>query len=157
MKEKNVKRLTPQKALVFSLLLTLFFTALSGALLRDFGKISISTVNLSTLNGNQVSARIFKPHSATAENPAPAVILTHGLTVNKESYSQYGLELARRGFVVIGCGLPLLPVGVKKHSFGKSWRVLFLSSHVPALRNRCIHRTQQRISLQDRQGTGMGK
>lgn len=101
MKEKNVKRLTPQKALVFSLLFTLFFTALSGAILRDFGKISISTVNLSTLNGNQVSTRIFKPHSATAENPAPAVILTHGLTVNKESYSQYGLELARRGFVVI--------------------------------------------------------
>lgn len=101
MEAKKRKRVTPQKALVFSLIFTLFFTALSGAILRDFGKISISTVSLSTLNGNRISARIFKPISATAQNPAPAVILTHGLTVNKESYSQYGLELARRGFVVI--------------------------------------------------------
>lgn len=101
MEAKNQKRVAPQKALVFSLIFTLFFTTLSGAILRDFGNISISTVSLSTQNGNRISARIFKPHSATAQNPAPAVILTHGLTVNKESYSQYGLELARRGFVVI--------------------------------------------------------
>lgn len=95
------KRVTPQKAFAFSLLFTLFFTVLSGVILRDWGKISISTVDLSTMNGNKISARVFKPNSATPENPAPAVILTHGLTVNKESYSQYGLELARRGFVVI--------------------------------------------------------
>lgn len=101
MKAKKEMRITPQKAFVFSLLFTLLFTALSGAILRNWGNVSISTVNLGTRNGNQVAARIFKPDSATADNPAPAVILTHGLTVNKESYSQYGLELARRGFVVI--------------------------------------------------------
>lgn len=101
MKAKEQKRVTPQKALVFSLLFTLFFTALSGGILRGWGKISISTVSLSTAGGNRISARIFKPDSATADHPAPTVILTHGLTVNKESYSQYGLELARRGFVVI--------------------------------------------------------
>lgn len=95
------RRISPQKAFLFSLLFTLFFTVLSGVILRDGGKTSISTVSLSTLNGNQISARIFKPHSATVESPAPAVILMHGLTVNKESYSQYGMELARRGFVVI--------------------------------------------------------
>ena len=101
MEAKKQKRVTPQKALVFSLIFTLFFTTLSGVILRDFGKISISTVSLTTQSGNRIAARIFKPNSATAQNPAPAVILTHGLTVNKESYSQYGLELARRGFVVV--------------------------------------------------------
>lgn len=85
MEMKKEKRVPPQKALVFSLIFTLFFTTLSGAVLRDWGNINISTVSLSTQNGSRISARIFKPNAATAQNPAPAVILTHGLTVNKES------------------------------------------------------------------------
>ncbi|WP_066715203.1 alpha/beta hydrolase [Clostridium sp. Marseille-P299] len=95
------RRFTPQKALIFSLLFTLIFTALSSGILHDWGNISISTVELETQGGNKIVARVYKPDSATAETPAPTVIFTHGLTVNKESYAQYGLELARRGFVVI--------------------------------------------------------
>ena len=87
--------------LVFALVFTLVFTALSAGLLRDWGKVSISDVKLETASGSKVAARIYKPDSATAEHPAPAVIFTHGLTVNKESYAQYGMELSRRGFVVI--------------------------------------------------------
>lgn len=98
---KKRKSFSPQKALVFSLLFTLAFTALSSAILHNWGKIGISTVELKTQGGSKVVIRIFKPDSATAQTPAPTVIFTHGLTVNKESYAQYGLELARRGFVVI--------------------------------------------------------
>ena len=87
--------------LVFALVFTLVFTALSAGLLRDWGKVSITDVKLETASGSKVAARIYKPDSATAEHPAPAVIFTHGLTVNKESYAQYGMELSRRGFVVI--------------------------------------------------------
>lgn len=89
------------KCLVFALVFTLIFTALSSAILHDWGNIGISDVELQTAAGNKVVARVYKPDSATAESPAPAVVFTHGLTVNKESYAQYGLELARRGFVVI--------------------------------------------------------
>lgn len=98
---KGKWKLSPQRALVFALLFTLLCTILSSAILHDWGKIKIETTTLTTQAGDKVVARIFKPDTATAENPAPAVIFTHGLTVNKESYSQYGLELARRGFVVI--------------------------------------------------------
>lgn len=98
---KQKKKLTPQRGLIFALIFTLVFTCLSAGILRDWGGISISDVELTTSSGSTVVARVYKPDSATAETPAPTVILVHGLTVNKESYAQYGLELARRGFVVI--------------------------------------------------------
>lgn len=98
---KHLKQLSAAKRLILALLAALFFTLLSSVILHDFGNISISDVTLKTSNGNQVVARIYKPNTATSNNPAPAVIFTHGLTVNKESYAQYGLELARRGFVAI--------------------------------------------------------
>ncbi len=86
---------------VLSLLFTFFFTALSSFILHDWGNIRINETELYTQGGNRVTVRIFRPDSATAGEPAPAVIFTHGLTVNKESYAQYGMELARRGFVVL--------------------------------------------------------
>lgn len=95
------RRFSAKICLLFSLVFTLVFTALSAGLLRDWGKVSITDVQLETANGNKVAARVYKPDSATAENPAPAVVFTHGLTVNKESYAQYGMELSRRGYVVI--------------------------------------------------------
>lgn len=91
----------PYMLLIIGLLITVIFTSLSSAILHGFGEIQIKTTTLETRNGNKIAARIFKPNSASANSPAPAVIFTHGLTVNKESYSQFGLELARRGFVAI--------------------------------------------------------
>ena len=98
---KKAESLTAQKSLAVSLLFTLLFTLLSACILRDWGNIHISDVSLHTQAGSRLTARIFRPESADENHPAPAVIFTHGLTVNKESYAQYGLELARRGFVVL--------------------------------------------------------
>ena len=98
---KILTRMSAQKALAVSLVLTLVFTMLSGLLLRSWGDVSITDVTLRTVTGAEVAARVYKPDSATAENPAPAVIFTHGLNVNKESYAQYGMELSRRGFVAV--------------------------------------------------------
>ena len=95
------KKLTAAKGFTISIVLCIIFTVLSSLILHDWGNISIEDVELTTSNGNRIVARVYVPDSATAENPAPAVIFNHGLTVNKESYSQYGLELARRGFVVV--------------------------------------------------------
>lgn len=92
---------SPQKLLALSLVLILVFSFLSAGMLRSWGKVSINDTVVTTAGGNQVAVRVYKPDSATAANPAPAIVFTHGLTVNKESYSQYGMELAKRGFVVI--------------------------------------------------------
>ena len=48
-----------------------------------------------------VSGILFKPDTATAENPAPAVVFTHGYLNNREMQLQNAIELARRGFVVL--------------------------------------------------------
>lgn len=87
--------------LLISLVFTLVCMSLSSAIVHDWGRIDIHDVNLYTSGGQRIAARVYKPATATADTPAPTVIFTHGLTVNKESYAQYGLELARRGYVVI--------------------------------------------------------
>ena len=53
------------------------------------------------VNGKVVSGILFKPDTATADNPAPGVVLTHGYLNNREMQLQNAIELARRGFVVL--------------------------------------------------------
>lgn len=53
------------------------------------------------IDGKVVSGILFKPGKASAENPLPAIVLTHGYLNNREMQLQNAIELARRGFVVI--------------------------------------------------------
>ena len=51
--------------------------------------------------GEIVSGIMFVPKTATKENPAPGIVLTHGYLNNRELQLQNAIELARRGFVVV--------------------------------------------------------
>ncbi len=53
------------------------------------------------VEGKVVSGILFRPKTATADNKAPAVVLTHGYLNNREMQLQNAIELARRGFVVL--------------------------------------------------------
>lgn len=53
------------------------------------------------VNGEVVSGILFKPKSATKNNPKPAVVLTHGYLNNRELQLPFAIELARRGYVVL--------------------------------------------------------
>ncbi len=65
-------------------------------------KDSGETVTTETkVNGKVVSGILFKPSTATADNPAPAVVFTHGYLNNREMQLQNAIELSRRGFVVL--------------------------------------------------------
>jgi hypothetical protein len=44
---------------------------------------------------------LFKPNSATAQTPAPVVVVCPGFERSKETMMSYSLELARRGIVVV--------------------------------------------------------
>lgn len=44
---------------------------------------------------------VYVPDTATAENPAPAVVIQHGGNNNKENMELYAIELSRRGYVAI--------------------------------------------------------
>jgi len=54
-----------------------------------------------TQNGQWLVADLFKPKTATRENPAPAVVVVPGFQRSKEALSNITLELARRGIVAI--------------------------------------------------------
>ena len=45
--------------------------------------------------------RLYIPESATAENPAPAVLLLHGYQNDDLTCAAYAVELSRRGYVVL--------------------------------------------------------
>lgn len=71
---------------------------------ENTGTITITSSDSETqqdVEGKVVSGILFKPDTATAENPAPAVVFTHGYLNNREMQLQNAIELARRGFVVL--------------------------------------------------------
>lgn len=53
------------------------------------------------VEGVVVSGILFVPKNASADNPLPGVVLTHGYLNNREMQLQNAIELARRGFVVL--------------------------------------------------------
>ena len=65
------------------------------------GRVQLHRIELPTQNGQWLVADLFKPKSATAETPAPLVVVVPGFQRSKEALSNIALELARRGIVVI--------------------------------------------------------
>jgi hypothetical protein len=61
----------------------------------------ITDIKIPTQNGQWVVGDLFKPRSATAENPAPLVVVVPGFQRSKEALANIAIELARRGIVVI--------------------------------------------------------
>ncbi|MBR6299927.1 MAG: alpha/beta hydrolase [Clostridia bacterium] len=67
----------------------------------DWGKIEVTRMTLTSADGDEISALLYKPHSATPDNPAPCVLYCHGGGDMLEQGSSYAVELARRGYVVV--------------------------------------------------------
>lgn len=65
------------------------------------GRVQVLEIKIPTQNGQWVVADLFRPRSATAERPAPLVIVVPGFQRSKETQANISLELARRGIVVI--------------------------------------------------------
>ena len=67
----------------------------------SWGAVDVNSIIFPTENGQWLSADLFKPKSATKNEPAPLVIVVAGFQRSKESLSNISLELARRGLNVI--------------------------------------------------------
>lgn len=65
------------------------------------GSIDMSEINWVSPAGYKLSAFLYVPETATAENPAPAVVAVHGWYNNKSMQDLFANELARRGYVVL--------------------------------------------------------
>ena len=84
--------------------LAVFFAGLciASAVATNGGKTEHRRLSVMTDRGVAISLEVFKPKTATRENPAPAVMLIPGGNASVEYMNDAGLELARRGIIAIG-------------------------------------------------------
>jgi len=97
---------TQAKFLALCVLLSIYLSGIGVAFLinNDFGKLDVKSILISN-GGKWISGLLYRPISATAENPQPAIILAHGISGSKQMLSGIALELARQGFVALSIDL----------------------------------------------------
>ena len=81
--------------------LFLFSVILTVGVDTDWGRVEVTHMVVTTADGDEVNCLLYKPSTATPENPAPCVLLAHGGNDMMEQCTSYALELARRGYVCI--------------------------------------------------------
>jgi hypothetical protein len=87
--------------LVLSLVLILISAVGASLVQTAGGSVTIKDLKWETSSGRAMSALLFKPATATADDPAPAVVVSHGWWNNREMQDANYVELARRGYVVL--------------------------------------------------------
>ena len=75
--------------------------ALAWGAQNNMGTVQASEITLTTSEGVPISAILQRPLAATTGNPLPGVVVIHGVIQSKEWVMAFGIELARRGFVVL--------------------------------------------------------
>jgi pimeloyl-ACP methyl ester carboxylesterase len=89
----------------FWLVVALIFALISGigaSLVQTAGgNIKVDDLKWETASGRTLNALLFTPPNATAENPAPGIVVAHGWWNNREMQTPNYVELARRGYVVM--------------------------------------------------------
>ncbi|MCW8926435.1 MAG: alpha/beta hydrolase [Xanthomonadales bacterium] len=90
-----------RKLLMFSMLVVLFASLLASFIQNSGGRVHVQDIKIPTHNGQWVVADLYKPDSATADNPAPLVVVIPGFQRSKEALANIAIELSRRGIVII--------------------------------------------------------
>lgn len=88
-------------ALLIGILITLGAQVLAHAAMTGWFQVEVRNITFENKNGLTVRGKLFHPPNASEANPAPGVVYLHGYQNNRETMDPFGIELARRGFVVI--------------------------------------------------------
>lgn len=75
--------LSTTKKLLISLLVTLLLFTSAFFVQTSAFKVEVMTITTQTASGHEVSIRVYKPKTATADNKAPAIAFMHGLSTTK--------------------------------------------------------------------------
>ena len=114
----------------------LFLLGTSTAILlnSDFGKLAVKTVVIND-GDKELSGLLYQPAYASAENSVPAIVIAHGISESKDMMSSLGIEISRRGFVVLcldlfghGQSEGTVEDGRNEPSFGVAAAVQYLRS-----------------------------
>ena len=77
-------KLSAKKWVVIALILCLVSSVGASVFQTDFGKIDYHDMTFVTDSGHELDALLLIPQNATAENPAPAIVVSHGWYNNRE-------------------------------------------------------------------------
>jgi hypothetical protein len=91
--------------LIVALVLMIGGSALAAWINTGAGAATIQDVTIFGTNGYTISAYLYTPRTATAQQPAPAILMFHGLDNQKDYMANTALEMARRGFVVLNADM----------------------------------------------------
>lgn len=80
-----------------TLLLVILTAVLNWGIVSDWGNVKITRMTMVGRDGNQFSALLYVPKTATNATPAPALINFHGNAGNARNHESWAVEFARRG------------------------------------------------------------
>ena len=87
--------------LILSVVLILTGTATASVIQGGLGSVAVTEVDFRAADGSNIHSTLQRPTYATNSVPLPAVVVIHGIIQSKEWLMAFGIELARRGFVVL--------------------------------------------------------
>lgn len=101
MKEKT--RTTPISTivLVIALLIAFIMSMIGGRINTSGGTVKVSEFNIVTNENLTLHGNLYIPKTATPENPAPGVLLTHGAASDYDMMTSLAIELSRRGYIAL--------------------------------------------------------
>ena len=85
----------------FGTALILIGSLLAFAIQTSGGDVTVHDVRYPAKDGAVLSGLLYVPKTATAQSPAPAILVSHGLINTREMQSPFAIELSRRGYVVL--------------------------------------------------------
>ncbi|MGY5859092.1 MAG: alpha/beta fold hydrolase [Candidatus Thorarchaeota archaeon] len=87
--------------LILGLVIMLSGVSLAAGTQMGFGNVSVTEVDFQAADGSLIHSTLQRPTYATNADPLPGVVVIHGSLQNKDWLMAFGIELARRGFVVL--------------------------------------------------------
>ncbi|MCJ7817697.1 MAG: alpha/beta hydrolase, partial [Candidatus Thorarchaeota archaeon] len=91
----------PYIVLILGLIVMLTGVTLAAGTQGGFGTVNVTEVDFQAADGSLIHSTLQRPTYATNADPLPGVVVIHGSLQNKEWLMAFGIELARRGFVVL--------------------------------------------------------
>lgn len=90
----------PSRGLAFALILIVLGSMLANAFNTSFYQVDVTRISFDTEKGT-LSGLLYMPKSASAEDPRPTIVTTHGYLNSAEMQDAPAIELSKRGFVVL--------------------------------------------------------
>jgi pimeloyl-ACP methyl ester carboxylesterase len=124
---------------------------LGHAIQNNFGTIDVDYIRIIDENGFAITGKLYRPLTATDDDPAPGVLLLHGMNNDKDTEGPAALELARRGIVALA---------IDEISHGDSDRLLdvlgyFTGTSITTLGGNASYQWLKSLSFVDETQTGL--